>query len=113
MQVFLTKNDLDQTFCAQVRGHVSSMWAKQKRLINAIVGCSVVAEGEEEGGGGGAVPVVRGHTQEISPTDVFFLDVVPVPPSRFRPVSLSVACNHAVGYREGWDLCNYRLGGLH
>ena len=67
----------------EVRDHMSRLWANQKPLVNAIIGCCAMAESatrEEE-----VSQVERG--QEISPADIFFLDVLPVPPSRFRPVS--------------------------
>lgn len=83
----------------EVREHVKHLWENQRSLVNALIGCSVIAKGEgggisgggvtagDEEGGGEVTPVVK-HAQEISPADVFFLDVIPVPPSRFRPVSV-------------------------
>ena len=67
----------------EVKDHMIRLWSNQKVLVNAIIGCCVIAEsageeGEEEGG----VPA-----EDIGPADVFFLEVIPVPPSRFRPVS--------------------------
>lgn len=71
----------------EVRNHVKQLWENQRLIVNAIVGCSVIAEGEEgERELAAVVPVGRG-VKEISPADVFFLDVIPVAPSRFRPVS--------------------------
>ena len=64
----------------EVRDHMTRLWSNQKALVNAIIGCCAIAESACEVGGG--VP-----TEEISPADVFFLEVIPVPPSRFRPVS--------------------------
>ena len=57
----------------EVKEHIKEMWTNQKDLMNSIVGCASVT--------------AKRCGQEISPTDVFFLDVIPVPPSRFRPVS--------------------------
>lgn len=71
----------------EVREHVRSLWNSQMALVNAIVGCTVMVEEEGERDEGAVVGVVRRHVHEISPADVFFLDVIPVPPSRFRPVS--------------------------
>lgn len=98
----------------EVREHVGHLWENQRPLVNALIGCSTIAKGgergeanrgvttgdkegggadrrvttvDEEGGGKVAATVAR-CTGEISPVDVFFLDVIPVPPSRFRPVSV-------------------------
>ncbi len=49
--------------------------------------CSIAESAEGEGEEEREEPAVVGVNQEISPADVFFLDVIPVPPSRFRPVS--------------------------
>ena len=58
----------------EVKQHVACLWDNQQTLMNAIIGCSVRTK--ETGEGRGVVAT------EISPVDVFFLDVVPVPPSR-------------------------------
>ena len=69
----------------EVKQHVACLWENQQPLMNAIIGCSVrTRETGDVCEGRGVVAT------EISPVDVFFLDVVPVPPSRFRPVSCSV-----------------------
>ena len=46
----------------------------------------------------GALDLVVQATRYEHPTDIFFLDVLPVPPSRFRPVSgpASPACHHSI-----------------
>lgn len=69
----------------EVREHVSGLWRNERLVMNAIVGCSVVAESTKEEGEVAAV--AKWRDKEISPADVFFLDVISVPPSRFRPVS--------------------------
>ena len=53
----------------EVRRHVRQLWTSESMLMDAIFGCTHQATGQ------------------CSPADMFFLDVVPVPPSRFRPVS--------------------------
>ena len=54
----------------EAREHVRELWVREKMLMSAMFGCGLeLAEGV-----GGL-------------EDLFFLDVVPVPPSRFRPVS--------------------------
>lgn len=60
----------------EVQAHIKALWSNQGRLMNAIFGHLRV---EVEGGG-------RGRGSAKSSVDMFFLDVVPVPPSRFRPV---------------------------
>lgn len=68
----------------EVKKHVECLWENQRALINAVVGCTVLAQSGGGGGGGGVASTCR--AREISPADIFFLDVVAVPPSRFRPV---------------------------
>lgn len=74
----------------EVREHVISLWENQRAVMNAIIGCSVIAEAERGGGNSG---------REISAADVFFLDVVSVPASRFRPVSCTIAGSRAFAGR--------------
>ena len=89
----------------EVREHVQSLWNGQKALVNAIVGCTVMVEEEEEEGRdeGAVAGVVRRRVHEISPADVFFLDVIPVPPSRFRPVSEGWEGVSPPPVSEGWE----------
>jgi len=47
------------------------VWKNDKQLLKAIIGMFNIDEDDT-----------------ICPTDVFFLDIVPVSPSRFRPVSI-------------------------
>lgn len=98
----------------EVKAHVKHLWENQRPLVSALIGCCVIGESEGDGDGTVAsregpavIPVIdtigalsrRGVdrtpasrcAKEISPADVFFLDVIPVPPSRFRPVSQSFA----------------------
>lgn len=55
----------------EVREHVRGMWDNQRALMNALFG------GKKN---------VSDDSDKFNPADMFFLDVVPVPPSRFRPV---------------------------
>ena len=68
----------------EVREHIRGLWDNQRDLMEAIF-CSMKTTG---GGRGGDSTSNDG--EEINPADMFFLGVVPVPPSRFRPVSYSV-----------------------
>ena len=65
----------------EAREHVRELWVREKMLMSAMFGCGLELA-EEEGVGGSE--------------DLFFLNVVPVPPSRFRPVSCY------------FDICVYR-----
>ena len=60
----------------EVQEHMKALWDNQGLLMDAIFGHMRV----DVGGG-------RGEDSGRSAADMFFLDVVPVPPSRFRPVS--------------------------
>ena len=62
----------------EVQEHIKALWDNQGTLMDAIFGYmrSEVAGGSDGSG--------------RSTADMFFLDVVPVPPSRFRPVSASI-----------------------
>ena len=73
----------------EVRDHMSRVWSNQRALVNAIIGCCEIADsaGEEVEGVEEGVEPATGVNRDISPADVFFLEVIPVPPSRFRPVS--------------------------
>eukprot|EP00794_Sanderia_malayensis_P010830 gene10831-11982_t len=53
----------------EVRDHLRLVWNDSKLLLKAVFGSSLP------------------DSSEFSSTDMFFLDVVAVPPSRFRPVS--------------------------
>ena len=53
----------------EVQRHMWCLWDNESVLMESIFGCT------------------RQTTGQSSPSDMFFLDVVPVPPSRFRPVS--------------------------
>ena len=59
----------------EVQEHIKALWDNQGMLMDAIFG---YMRSEMAGGSG------------RSTADMFFLDVVPVPPSRFRPVSINV-----------------------
>ena len=70
----------------EVRKHMRELWVKQRTLIRALVGCS--GHTRKGGLGESLLPTVkRVISQDIGPDDIFFLEVIPVPPSRFRPVS--------------------------
>ncbi len=62
----------------EVREHIRGMWANQRSLMKAIVGCTNTTA---SGAGG------RTGKVEVKPENVFLLEVIAVPPSRFRPVS--------------------------
>lgn len=53
----------------EVQSHVRCVWTNESVLLDSIFGCTRQASGQ------------------TSPADMFFLDVVPVPPSRFRPIA--------------------------
>ena len=72
----------------EVREHFYELWLNHKMIMSALVGCS--SERREELGDTGTTHLQitrRRHVEKMSPEDVFFLQVIPVPPSRFRPVS--------------------------
>ena len=76
-KTFVTVEDcLEQSYLSPVeaRDHMRELWANEKLLMDSMFGCTHQTTAE-------------GH----SPADMFFLDVVPVPPSRFRPVSKNVS----------------------
>lgn len=52
----------------EVKVHVQHMWERERQLLSALFGGATTEKG-------------------LSITDLFFLTVLPVPPSRFRPVS--------------------------
>ena len=54
----------------EVKVHVQHMWERERQLLSALFGGATTEKG-------------------LSITDLFFLTVLPVPPSRFRPVSPS------------------------
>lgn len=60
----------------EVQEHIKALWENQGTLMDAIFG---YMRSEVAGGSG---------SSGRSTADMFFLNVVPVPPSRFRPVSL-------------------------
>lgn len=62
----------------EVLEHINALWENQGTLMDAIFGYMRSEVTDESG------------TSRRSTADMFFLDVVPVPPSRFRPVSPSV-----------------------
>ena len=55
----------------EVRRHLRLVWSHDSDVLGKVFKAL-------------AVHVTRGAVE--SPTDVFFFDVLPVPPSRFRPV---------------------------
>ena len=63
----------------EVHEHIKSLWDNHSQLMGAIFGH---LSGETPSGGDS-----RADSRRTA--DMFFLDVVPVPPSRFRPVRLS------------------------
>ena len=69
----------------EVKSHVDGLWTNQRTLMKAIVGCSVIGkEGVGQEKGQGLMPdkaTGRLRRGEISPADIFFLEVIPVPPS--------------------------------
>lgn len=64
----------------EVQEHIKALWDNQGTLMDSIFG---YIRSEVTGGSG---------SSGRSTADMFFLDVVPVPPSRFRPVSTNVQC---------------------
>lgn len=74
-----------------VREHVQQLWNHNRTLLSMLVGCSVpeVPDGSVLAGSGVLGPISRARRGQGDATsdNVFFLDVIPVPPSRFRPVS--------------------------
>ena len=56
----------------EVREHIRGMWDNQRALMDALFG------GKKD---------ISDESARLNLADMFFLDVVPVPPSRFRPVS--------------------------
>ena len=64
----------------EVQEHIKALWDNQGTLMDSIFG---YMRSEATGGSG---------SSGRSTADMFFLDVVPVPPSRFRPVSANVQC---------------------
>ena len=55
-----------------VRNHLRQVWQKDSHILGHILGLLSGQASTEE---------------SVCPTDLFFLDVLPVPPARFRPVS--------------------------
>ena len=64
----------------EVQEHIKALWDNQGTLMDSIFG---YMRSEVTGWSG---------SSGRSTADMFFLDVVPVPPSRFRPVSANVQC---------------------
>lgn len=60
----------------QARSHLRCLWTRQDSVMEGLFSCLK-----------GQVAVKE---DQFFPTDMFFLDVVAVPPSRFRPVSLGM-----------------------
>ena len=90
----------------EVKEHISEIWGNQKSLLNAIVGCvGGMDERAQEEGGVTDLPTKR-CGQNISPLDVFFLEVIPVPPSRFRPVSY---CGSLICKACGFSLVHVKV----
>ena len=68
--------ELHQQMCltpVDTRRHLQDVWKTDGKVIKCLMG----------------VFDLKGLSQEC-PTDIFFIDVLPVVPSRFRPVSFSV-----------------------
>ena len=59
----------------EAREHTREMWKNHKALMDGIFG-----------GSESSVRSCEGDESVLNPADMFFLSVVPVPPSRFRPV---------------------------
>ena len=72
----------------EAREHMRELWANERLLMDALFGCG------QEGG-------------QRSPSDMFFLDVIPVPPSRFRPVSEETFIHYDVMGGGGGSLHAY------
>ena len=68
----------------EVQEHMKSLWDNQGPLMDAIFGHVRVEVGGGHRNGGRSL------------ADMFFLDVVPVPPSRFRPVSSILLCRTCI-----------------
>lgn len=72
-----------------VREHVRELWLNQRTIMCALMGRSGDPRRGVEQVGMTSLPAIRKRQgQDIGPDDVFFLEVIPVPPSRFRPVSV-------------------------
>ena len=55
----------------QARDHLRKLWENEKDILISVLGALNISTCDEQ-----------------SPIDIFFLDVLPVTPPRFRPVSL-------------------------
>ena len=66
----------------EVQEHLRAMWYNDPTLLISVFSSLRVVDGKEGGEG-------VDRDEESCPTDLFFMEVVPVPPSRFRPVSLT------------------------
>ncbi len=83
-----------------VREHVQQLWDHNRILLGALVGCSVPEQLASAGGDPGPLSRMRRAQEKATPDSVFFLDVIPVPPSRFRPVSRYSDLTKLVIYSE-------------
>lgn len=61
----------------EVQEHLRAMWHNDPTLLAAVFSCLRIKDKKE-----GEI-----EDKDGCPTDLFFMEVVPVPPSRFRPVS--------------------------
>ena len=72
-----------------VRKHVCQLWKHNRTLLSVLVGCSDAGLAQV---GSNNTSGLRQTQETATPDSVFFLDVIPVPPSRFRPVSSPSQC---------------------
>ena len=61
----------------EARDHLRDLWRNDPRLLMSLLSCLKTGYDNE----------FADPTQNKSPVDMFFVDIVVVPPSRFRPVS--------------------------
>ena len=83
------KEDKDHDYLTPmvVRRHLRLLWKNEEGVLREVFG---------------ALNVKMDDTSDSCPTDVFFLEVLPVVPSRFRPVSDCVVC-----VQRNWLCKNY------
>ena len=91
MKNHLVNNSMEQHFLTplEAREHVREVWGSDPRLMSSLFSSlrSTFSNGK-------LIP--SEESSDICPVDMFFVDVVAVPPSRFRPVSY----NNTMIYRK-------------
>ena len=68
------KNNMQQVYLTpiEVKEHLSKLWEKEREFLNELLG---------------GYPTPRAKRRTAN-TNMFFIDILPVAPSRFRPVSI-------------------------